>query len=251
MDRNKDNAASPASDRIVDRKIESKALPSGFSSNLGRKAPTGDKAGPGKSVKAIVDWLEKTSTPAAENPELRTQEDCDKAESDDRLSLLSKTTKTTESDLLQATKPEITTASPLLFSKTPPTQPEEYSLTLLGYKSYFNNRPLARCLDDEEAEFTTPTANPTPTAASASSFYSIRKVDSIKTGLPGMRDGAGPRVPAPLVRSFLESQSLPEGSTKDCVDPVVESCSGAGIAEVSTVAETQVVSRDPTEARAF
>jgi hypothetical protein len=28
-------------------------------------------------------------------------------------------------------------------------QVEEYSLTLLKHKSYFNNRPLARCLDDD------------------------------------------------------------------------------------------------------
>ncbi|OIW28922.1 hypothetical protein CONLIGDRAFT_399474 [Coniochaeta ligniaria NRRL 30616] len=248
MDRSKDETASPASDRILDRKIESKALPSGFSSNLGRKAPAGDKGGPGKSVKAIVDWLEKTSTPGGENPELRTQEGRNKDENADSISSSPGTAK---SDLVKATRPEVALASPLFVPKTPPTHPEEYSLTLLRYKSYFNNRPLARCLDDEEEKITTPAAKSTPKAASASSCYSIQKVDSNMATPKEIRDGMEPDSPTPLGRPGPKRRSRPEESSQDYMGIEEESCSSGGLAEAQTKAGGEVMSRDSAVVKAF
>jgi hypothetical protein len=248
MDRNKDHAASPTSDRILDRKIESKALPSGFSSNLGRKAPAGDKGGPGRSVKAIVDWLEQTGTPGGENLDLRTQEGSDRAENADSCSLSSKVTK---SETVRATIPEISITSPRFTPKTPPTHPEEYSLTLLGYKSYFNNRPLARCLDDEEENITTKAAKSNPKPASASSSSSLQKMDSVRAALQDMRYEVEPGSPTPLGRPWPKRKSRPEESIKDYIDLKVEECSNDNIAEDETIAGAKVDSRDPAEIKAF
>ncbi|KAL2017640.1 hypothetical protein VTK56DRAFT_1908 [Thermocarpiscus australiensis] len=68
-----------------------------------------------------------------------------------------RTTKTTNSPLkaqAQHGKPgcRVFTAPPALPSASVCLPVEDYSLTLLKHKSYFNNRPLARCLDDYHKE---------------------------------------------------------------------------------------------------
>lgn len=248
MDRNKDHGASPVSDRILDRKIESKALPSGFSSNLGRKAPAGDKAGPGKSVKAIVDWLEKTSVPAWETPETRTQEGQDEGQHADSFSLSSDTT---WQDLQQPARQDNAIASPLFLPKTPPTHPEEYSLTLLGYKSYFNNRPLARCLDIQEGKGTTPAAKSTFTAASASSCYSLQKVESIMPTPHKMTNGVEAGSPYSLCLPGMKPESPFEEGGRSYIDFEIEPCSGHDIAGVQTISGANIVLRDPANVKAF
>jgi len=247
MDRKEGPPVSPASDRILDRKIESRALPSGFSSNLGRKAPAGDKAGAGKSVKAIVDWLEKTTSPP-ETPEPRTQDAQDIAKNAEGLFL---PPNHTESNLVQAGKPGTTTASVLFRPKTSPTHPEEYSLTLLGYKSYFNNRPLARCLDDGEPAFT-PAAKSTPiAAASASSCYSTQKLDSVMATLMEMRNETDPGSPTPLGRSSLKHESRIRESHRDDIAPKVETSTASGTPDPKSALDSQAVCRDSAEVEAF
>jgi hypothetical protein len=247
MERNKDQPASPASDRILDRKIESRALSSGFSSNLGRKAPAGDKAGAGKGVKAIVDWLEKTSTSGPENPELKTPDARNKA---GKVDGFSPSPDTTRSGLPQTTRPEAAIASP--FSpNTPPTHPEEYSLTLLGYKSYFNNRPLARCLDDQH-QVTSPAAKSTPVAASASSCYSTtQKMDSIMATLQEMRNGIDPGSPTPLSRHPLKHEARTVNSNEVYVALDVNTCTNGGMSEPQPAVDAQVARRNPAEAKTF
>ena len=122
---------------ILNRKKESRALPSSFSSNLGRRhsphehrreAPSST---PGASVKAIVAWLESSSELRAAS-KIATSCDVD-----------SKLSSATPSISSQATNPTIQT-----LHRAPDV--EEYSLTLLRYQKYFNERPLGRCLDSDE-----------------------------------------------------------------------------------------------------
>jgi hypothetical protein len=250
MEQNKDDAASPASHRILDRKIESKALPSGFSSNLGRKAPSGDKGGAVKSVKAIVDWLEKTSTAGPENPEVKTPQGRDKAQSAECYSLSSKAGK---SSMFEATTPEPAATGSVFPQDTPPTHPEEYSLTLLKYKSYFNNRPLARCLDGQEEKPTTPAAKSTPKAVSSSSCYSIQKLDNIMATLEEMQSGFAPDSPTPNRRIRAKSVARPEERASEAPflrRSEAESCAN-DVAEVQGVVEAAVVRRDPAAVKAF
>ncbi|KAB5535081.1 hypothetical protein GE09DRAFT_1250142 [Coniochaeta sp. 2T2.1] len=199
MVRENDDAASPASDRILDRKIESRALPASFSSNLGRKAPVAEKGGKVKSVRAIVDWLEKTGSPGPESPESKTQALPGKAEVADRMFLATKattTTATTKLGIVQPSAPDPSTPISRAFpAKAPPTHPEEYSLTLLKYKSYFNNRPLVRCLDDEDEKVASPVAKPTPKAASA-----ITRPDMSMT-----EKGPEPPIPSNVIAALMAS----------------------------------------------
>lgn len=243
----KDGSCSPASTRILDRKIESRALPSGFSSNLGRKAPTGDKGCATKSVKAIVDWLEKTTTTGPEKPGLKTPQRREKIRNVDTFSLSS--FDTGKSDVLQATASEPTVPSPVCPLETTPTHPEEYSLTLFEYKTYFNNRPLGRCLDDQEDKATTPVGKSTPIAASASSCYSIQKLDSIMATLEEMQSGTEPVSPTPHGRTSRTGRTAPE-EKKGAAELKAQTEDSTADMPIEGV-EATMVQRDPGEIKAF
>lgn len=248
MDQNKEQTASPASDRILDRKIESRALPSSFSANLGRKAPAGDKAGAGKSVRAIVDWLEKTSTSGSEPPGLRTPEGREKA---GIRSASSHSPNTAKPDSLQATAPEPAVASPFIHpERTTPTHPEDYSLTLLAYKSYFNNRPLARCLDDvHKGASSAPGSTPQP--PSASSCYSTQKLDSAMATLQEIRDAAEQGSPTPLGRPSMKEASQSAKRNGVYAAHNRTTCAASGVSEPEPAAEAQAAHRDPAQVKAF
>lgn len=251
MDRNTEQTASPASDRILDRKIESRALQSGFSSNLGRRAPVGDKSGGPKSVRAIVDWLEKTSTSGPETlPKVRTPDSWVKSGNWRSFSLSSNTAKP---DLLQARSPETAVLSPFTHPETPPTHPEEYSLTLLGYKSYFNNRPLARCLDDVHGVTSPAARSTTPKATSASSCYSSQKLDRVMAALQEMRDRMDPGSPTPVGRSLPKQESRSVNGNGNGVHAALGMETGANdcVSELEHAIHTEGARRDPAEVRAF
>jgi hypothetical protein len=158
--------ASPRSSRgddesMLGRKRELKALPTSFSSNLGRdfKAPLPHSPPPpplcprnasantsqsgGRSVKSIVAWLESSPTTGvfADRTGSRTKK---------------RRQRPTDEEVPHndsSTAQHSTTASlSTQFSQQSLGAPdvEEYSLTLLKYREYFTERPLARCLDDEE-----------------------------------------------------------------------------------------------------
>ena len=256
MDRDNDNAALPALDRILDRKIESKALPASFSSNLGRKAPVGEKGGKVKSVRSIVDWLEKTGASGPDGLNSNTQAPHRKSEKADKVSLVSKattrTTTTIKPDYLQPSgpHPSTPTRSRVVPPKSPPTHPEEYSLTLLKYKSYFNNRALGRCLDDEDGTASSG-AMPTMNAASTSSCYSIQNPDIVMASLNDMRKQLEPGSSASLGRARSQRETQPGGSGTDHTDNQVEDGSIYDISGATAVVETDNARRDPTEVRAF
>lgn len=138
--------SSAESESIINRKRDVKGLPGSFSSNLSRRTssprPTRDETTSSNvsSVKAIVAWLEKSK----ENSICSTLVDTD-----------------------SKPKTPINTTSPV-----PPSRPlkqdlqlqslpmapgvEEYSLTLLKYRSYFTERPLGRCLDGQDGDQNAP-----------------------------------------------------------------------------------------------
>jgi hypothetical protein len=129
---------------IMSRKRELKGLPSSFSSNLGYRATSsassrrpslpGVNPNPSRSVKSIVAWIE--SSPAS--TPLSTPRGLPHA----ALGLTPPSptrTRTFSGQSLPGIKP-VTAGLP---------EVEEYSLTLLKYRKYFTERPLARCLDDE------------------------------------------------------------------------------------------------------
>ncbi|KAK3684875.1 hypothetical protein B0T22DRAFT_442096 [Podospora appendiculata] len=144
-------------DRIVDKKCDHRLH---FSSNLSSKDPSSDRFASGKSVRAIVNWLESTK---ARRKSLRTPKNEDAAST--RSASSSWKTQGDGHDTLcngkrHAPAPT-STSSPVISSqptansvadRLPPIlgYEEEYSLTFLNYKAYFNNRPLGRCLDDHD-----------------------------------------------------------------------------------------------------
>jgi len=221
--------------RILDRKIESRGLPHSFSSNLARKRPSPNKIAPssGKSVRAIVNWLEKgpssspeglqvptarrnvsaasTATGAsstgatdgtnASNIHLPTwQRKVSAASAATRasstgatdgtnasslqvptehrnVSAASNATGTSSTGATEGTNTSITAdygdcvrnqyaatfqrgvrpvhiTRPIVLLDRGEYQVEDYSLTLLRYKAYFNERPLGRCLDHLEKQET-------------------------------------------------------------------------------------------------
>ncbi|KAK3360085.1 hypothetical protein B0T25DRAFT_565029 [Lasiosphaeria hispida] len=168
----------PTPGRILDRKIERRAIPHSFSSNLGQKSPSPGRSSPltkppGKSVRAIVNWLEQAASsprgPEPSKPQLVTTGSPATAITPADASVPSG-----DNDVFDNRDARTNTAvaggeeksrkawkfapAPLeVFSSRPTTvtrpfirdeyQGEDYSLTLLKYKAYFNNRPLGRCLD--------------------------------------------------------------------------------------------------------
>lgn len=157
------NGSPSCPDRIVDRNIERRALPQSFSSNLARQRPFPGLKVPDRSVRAMVSLFEKpagtVTSPPANKPRLVSHTSDTVTISDgteshrgghESNSHDDKTTKRPQGSQQKENRPiNPESKAPLMF---PPAQPsyqvEEYSLTLLKHKSYFNNRPLARCLDD-------------------------------------------------------------------------------------------------------
>ncbi len=147
---------------IMNRKIETRGLATSFSSNVGRRlrAPTtptstspAAKHNDDSDKKVIYNWLENTK----ELPHSKDLESPDRVIS--QPSTLSNSTghSRPESDH-EANKiygtPVSKTFPVILESPLPntPTAPESYELDLLNYKQFFNNRPLGRCLDDDQPE---------------------------------------------------------------------------------------------------
>ena len=131
-------------DSIINRKIERRGLPSSFSSNLvnPRASPPRSKdakvASSGKSVKSIVSFFESSKS----NPSCATYEDGDSVKSklkSTSASHVSSSTATSESQLPTIQKQHLIHAPDV----------EDYSLTLLKYRQYFTEKPLARCLDGQ------------------------------------------------------------------------------------------------------
>lgn len=134
-------SSSQASDQsIMNRKIERRGIPGSFSANLGRRTSspreadsrdaTAHRNGGSTSVKAIVAWIESSS--ARDEVETPTS-----VSSDAR----SKTASTISKISVAAV--------PFTPQQCLPMAPdvEEYSLTLLKYREYYTESPLARCLD--------------------------------------------------------------------------------------------------------
>jgi hypothetical protein len=239
----------------MDRKYESRALPSGFSSNLGRKATPGGKADAGKSVRSIVDWLERTTTTtratrttSAETREPRAVDDRNNADNHDRLS---RSSKATQPDMVDALRSKDDLVKPYYSPPASPTHPEEYSLTLLRYKSYFNNRPLARCLDHKEI-VDYPDASMTPKAASASSRYSDLTSDSIRTALREPTDGSDTGTPTASSPPMLKKQTRTRNTSNTCPANFKNTTSTSNdVSEAKSALSVDVVQRDPAQVKAF
>ena len=133
---------------MINRRRERKGLPSSFSSNLSRPRvspprTTGEggaaqrSAGGNSSVKAIVAWLESSSS----------QQTTFVSPGD------GESTKSKLSSV-RTPSPVLATAAPVA-QTTIQTSPdvEEYSLTLLEYRQYFTASPLGRCLDEQLVNF--------------------------------------------------------------------------------------------------
>lgn len=199
-----------------------------------------------KSVKAIVDWLEKTSTPGSENTEQKTSKARENADD-----FSSSSSKTVGTEMTQALTP-VTPITSLRLPSTTPTHPEDDSLAFLGYKSYFNNRPLARCLDTEQEKITTPAARLTSKAASASSCYSVQKLDNIMATLKDMRSVAvaEPSTPTPRSRAQLIIKTS-STTSNDCSGTGIETAPVNNKAEVMVQTGAAVAWRGPAEIKAF
>jgi hypothetical protein len=135
-------SSSQASDQsIMNRKIERRGIPGSFSANLGRRTSSPRETdnrdatahrtnGGSTSVKAIVAWIESSSA----KEEVKTP-----------TSVSSDTQSKTASTLSKSSA----AAVPVTPRQCLPMAPdvEEYSLTLLKYREYYTESPLARCLD--------------------------------------------------------------------------------------------------------
>ncbi|KAK1771183.1 hypothetical protein QBC33DRAFT_235286 [Phialemonium atrogriseum] len=153
MEETKKDASPAPLGRILDRKIESKGLAESFSANISRKG-TPRKNRAGKSVKAIVEWLEKAGGKVSHGPEAKGKPGSDKGSiSISSPSSSSKDAGDKQHGVHHEAQHENPPAGPVTPSPRPHPFAEEYSLTLLKFKSYFNNRPLARCLDHLEQDF--------------------------------------------------------------------------------------------------
>ncbi|KAK7754259.1 hypothetical protein SLS62_003837 [Diatrype stigma] len=146
---------------MVDRKIGTRGLSSSFTSNIGsrrrgQKTPTrtdrASKASDDSRKKVIYSWLETTNEPAS--PKYFQTPKRDRSQTPTTMSTVrSKSDYDREPIRTYATPANISFAalseSPL--SRTP-TAPESYELNFLNYVQFFNNRPLYRCLDDDQPE---------------------------------------------------------------------------------------------------
>ncbi|GAB1313955.1 hypothetical protein MFIFM68171_04165 [Madurella fahalii] len=165
QDDSPESASPPRRERILDRRIERRALPTSFSSNLGRKRPSPSKAISSRSVRAMVCLFEGASTAPhhlgassarGASGTARRVAEADRQVNDrrshDNNDAANKTATwlpNSHRELGQLGRSIITAPA---FSHAPVDYAEEYSLTLLKHKSYFNNRPLVRCLDEYHEE---------------------------------------------------------------------------------------------------
>ncbi|KAK4156257.1 hypothetical protein C8A00DRAFT_12772 [Chaetomidium leptoderma] len=161
----RESGSPPCPDRLLNRKIERCGLMQGFSSNLAKNGPSSGTKPSDRSVRAMVSLFEKSATISDNRPRLASggservrvpdEEACQRSPDSDNYN------KEATGRLQQPQQPETQLAHskstiPSMFpSAQVGYQVEDYSLTLLKHKSYFNNRPLARCLDfraDEDAK---------------------------------------------------------------------------------------------------
>lgn len=152
----KTSSSSHGSDQsIINRKIERRGIPGSFSANLGKRSSppreidsgdvTAQKNGGNTSVKAIVAWLESSSRDEAKSP----TSICSDSRSKSSLA---------PSTLSKAASVEASVKSQQGLPMAPDV--EEYSLTLLKYREYYTESPLARCLDEKIEAATTVSVKP-------------------------------------------------------------------------------------------
>lgn len=151
------SGSTSCSDRILDRRIERHGLPQSFSSNLARKEPSSDRKASDRSVRDMVSLFEKSTgtpdKPPLSRPSLSSDRTIvgDKKKDHRRDHGSDKDTSVLHSQRQaeQAQPRDSKSSTPSMFPSVQiGCQVEDYSLTLLRHKSYFNNRPLARCLDE-------------------------------------------------------------------------------------------------------
>ncbi|KAI9167580.1 hypothetical protein HJFPF1_03711 [Paramyrothecium foliicola] len=172
----------PGDGGIMNRKRELKGLPSSFSSNLGcRVSPPRQAALHGvtlkgsRSVKSIVAWIESSPSNAG-SPN---------TSQDDSTCALARIT------------PSPSGAVSLQAEFAPPvtSEVEEYSLTLLRYRSYFTDRPLGRCLDESPPKDHEANAASSMRSSRGSSLESVGQDSAnacrLKEGRDTNNDGAG------------------------------------------------------------
>ena len=166
-----ENASPSLQSGILDRKIERRALPASFSSNLGRKAPSPRRDISDRSVRAMICLFEKSlSTPcnkssgrprdgsgAAARIDTSDGRTGEKSGHDDHGNGRKMANWPKQPPPKKCQPWSSRTMLPPVSPAPPPVQltcqVEDYSLTLLKHKSYFNNRRLARCLDEfQESE---------------------------------------------------------------------------------------------------
>ncbi len=140
-------------DRILDRKIERHGLSQSFSSNLARRGPSSGRKVSDRSVRDMVGLFEKsTGTPLSESPR-QIRPTLESGAKKDFGGGHGSNTNITPILRDQPRPGKAQTATPsMLPSARVGYQVEDYSLTLLKHKSYFNNRPLARCLDENHEQ---------------------------------------------------------------------------------------------------
>ncbi|RYP34538.1 hypothetical protein DL767_004250 [Monosporascus sp. MG133] len=159
---------------IMDRKIETRGIASSFSNNVGRRlrAPETPPRGPAaiddkddSDKKVIYNWLEKTKeslektfqTPGRATPVAAQSSTMSISTGRSNPDGGDESFKTDETPV----KKPFTAVSELPLPESPfpksplpddPTVPERYELSVLKYQQFFNNRPLCRCLDDDQPE---------------------------------------------------------------------------------------------------
>ncbi|KAK4144186.1 uncharacterized protein C8A04DRAFT_28088 [Dichotomopilus funicola] len=154
-DRTGEKGPTTGSSGILDRKIERRALPASFSSNLARRGMGSGRNTADRSVRSIVTLFENSAatsqSPASSGPVATTRKAGGRGKDDQETD--HKAVKSVPSPTHQASekeqKPPSRKITPISTSQQTEYQVEDYSLTLLGHKSYFNNRPLGRCLDEK------------------------------------------------------------------------------------------------------
>ena len=138
--------------RILDRKIERHGLGQSFSSNLARRGPSSGRKPSDRSVRDMVGLFEKsTGIPTSDSPRYTRPTLESDLEKDRRGGHDGNNITLALRDQHRPGQAHTTTPS-MLPSARVGYQVEDYSLTLLKHKSYFNNRPLARCLDENQEQ---------------------------------------------------------------------------------------------------
>jgi hypothetical protein len=265
----KSSPSASQNNRMIDRKIESKSITTSFSANLARRdIDTSQPNCSGKSVRQIVNWLENekekgapSTTPAqsvssspfgtdsCRPPRPPTPPSFRKFGTNRDLSNNSSLIDNSKASSGSFQKQEelASRRSSAKIPATPPTMrvpsqpersPEDESLNYLDYKSYLNDRPLARCLDEKDTglkervisetiqrESKTRGAG-TVTAGSNGSLDKMRKEDCSHTAEPN-----SPSVPT------TESAALQQ--IFDRLDKVATTDEMRGKAAASTEAEEQ------------